>query len=392
LRAPVELPAGEPVTADNRSRLVTTWLREPLPLPEKRFGPALLVLHAGEPLPHLPVPVQALDLRAAAADLVAAYAIFRRYWFDYRADLATPLWTLIDSAGRVRKVYAEAPEAADAEADLRAVDGPVPDARALPFGGVYHGLPGRDYFKIGGAMLMAGYGEYALPYLEEASRRSPSNAKTLVAIGRIHLEANRLERAREILTRASVLDPALPEAWNELGGVESAAGNGREALRLYERALELGPNLAYVMVNAGNAQETLDNAAEAERFYRRALAADARSGDAANRLGLLLAKAGRTDEARHWLEEAIAIRRDDASAINNLAVLYMNTGQNNDAIAAFQYGIRVAPDEDILYLNLSRTWLRMGQREKARDTMRQLLARKPGLALAERALRELDTE
>jgi hypothetical protein len=34
----------------------------------------------------------------------------------------------------------------------------------------------------------------------------------------------------------------------------------------------------------------------------------------------------------------------------------------------------------------------MGEREKARDTMRQLRARKPGLALAERALKELETE
>ncbi|MGO9232368.1 MAG: FG-GAP-like repeat-containing protein [Bryobacteraceae bacterium] len=392
LRAPAELPAGEPVAADNRSRLFTTWLREPLPLPEKRRGPALLVLHAGESLPGLPVPTQALDLRTAAADLVAAYAIFRRYWFDYRVDLETPLWMLIDAGGSVRKVYAEAPDAGEAGADLRAVEGPVPDPRALPFGGVFHGMPGRDYFKIGGAMLMAGYGEYALPYLEEASRRSPANAKTLVAIGRIHLEANRLEKAREVLERATQLDPALPEAWNELGGVESAAGNPREALRLYQHALELGPNLPYVLVNTGAVQETLKNVAEAERLYRRAIAADPRYGDAANRLGLLLAKAGRTDEARRWLEQAISIRRDDASAINNLAVLYMNTGQNNDAVAAFQYGIEVAPDEDILYLNLARAWLRMGEREKARDTMRRLLARKPGLALAERALKELDTQ
>jgi len=392
LRAPSELAAVEPVAADNRSRLFTTWLREPLPLPEKRQGPALLALHAGERLPRFAVPTQALDLRTAPADLVAAYAIFRRYWFDYRTDLETPLWMLIDAAGRVRKVYAEAPDEGLAQADLRAVEGPVPDPRALPFGGVYHGVPGRDYFKIGGAMLLAGYGEFALPYLEEASRRSPTNAKTLVAIGRIHLEAGRLDQAREVLTRASVFDPALPEAWNELGGVELASGNSREALRLYLRALELAPNLAYVLVNAGNAQETLENAAEAEALYRRALAADPRHGDAANKLGLLLAKAGRTEEARHWLQEAISIRRDDASAINNLAVLYMNTGQNNDAIAAFQYGIRVAPDEDILYMNLARTWLRLGEREKAQDTMRQLLARKPGLALAERALKELETQ
>ena len=78
-------------------------------------------------------------------------------------------------------------------------------------------MPARDYFKIGGAMLMAGYGEQALPYLEEASRRSPSNAKTLVAIGRIHLEANRLAPAREALQRATRARSTLPEAWNESG-------------------------------------------------------------------------------------------------------------------------------------------------------------------------------
>ena len=392
LREHAAFPAGPPVAADNRSRLFTTWLREPLPLPEKRQGPALFVVHAGEDLPRFAVPTQALDLRVATPDLVAAYAIFRRYWFDYREDLKTPLWMLIDATGRVRKIYAEAPGAADVQTDLRAVDGPVPDPRALPFAGVFYGIPARDDFKIGGAMLLAGYGEYALPYLEEASRRSPSNAKILVAIGRIHLQANRLAAAREVLERATALDPSLAEAWNDLGGVETAAGNSREALRHYQRALALAPNLPYALVNAGSAEESLGDPAEAERLYRSALAADPRSGDAANRLGLLLAKAGHTDEARRYLEQAISIRRDDASAINNLGVLYINTGKNNDAIAAFQYGIRVAPDEDILYLNLSRTWLRMGERERARDVMRQLLARKPGLPLAERALKELETQ
>jgi len=41
-------------------------------------------------------------------------------------------------------------------------------------------------------------------------------------------------------------------------------------------------------------------------------------------------------------------------------------------------------------LNLSRAWIRLGERDKARETMRQLLARKPGYPLAEKALRELE--
>ena len=187
-----EWPADVEFPTDNRARLHTTWFWEPVPLPEKRRGPALLVLHAGEALPRYRVATEAVDLRSVPPEVAAAYAIFRRYLFDHRVDLETPLWMLIDSAGRVRKIYADAPGATVAESDLRAADGPVPDARSLPFDGLYYGRPTRDYFKIGGAMWMAGYGEQALPYLEEALSRSPDNAKILDAIGRIHLEANRL--------------------------------------------------------------------------------------------------------------------------------------------------------------------------------------------------------
>src|ERR1035438_8557786 len=113
-------------------------------------------------------------------------------------------------------------------------------------------------------MLMAGYGEQALPYLEEARLRSPNSARTLLAIGRIHLQASRLAPAREALESAAKL-------------------------------------------------EELKTPAEAERLYRRAMAADPQSGDAANKLGLLLAKAGQTDDARALFEKALALRRDDRS-------------------------------------------------------------------------------
>jgi Flp pilus assembly protein TadD len=298
-------------------------------LPEKRRGSALLLIHEGEPAPRLPVPLESLDLRTASPEVAASYAIFRRYLFDYRVDLSTPLWFLIDGQGRVRKIYAEAPDGATAQSDLRFVDGPIPDPRALPFAGVYHGRPTRDYYKFGGALLQAGYPEQALPYLEEMLRRSPDNPTALAAISR---------------------------AWNDLGDAASQSGN----------------------------------TAEAERLYRRALSVNRNDGEAANSLGLLLAKQGHSDEARKLFEQAISIRRDDSSAINNLGVLYLNIGQVNDAIAAFQYGIRVAPDDDILYMNLARIWVRLGDRDKARGVMRDLLARKPDSAAAQNGLRELE--
>ena len=389
LRPRRELPEDVPFSVDNRARLHTTWLWEPVPLPEKRRGPALLVVHAGEPLPRLAVSLELLDLRQARPELTAAYAIFRRYLFDYRVDLETPFWLLIDAESRVRKVYADAPDAGTAQADLRSLQGPLPDPRGLPFGGFYTGRPRRDYYKIGGALLQAGYGEQALPYLEEMLRRTPDNVKALLAVGLFHLQAKRLPQARQALERAVALNPNSPDGWNELGGVESEAGNLAAASRFYEKALALGPDLPYVLINAAQAQSRLGNVAEAERLYRRALAVDSRNGDAANGLGLLLAKQGRTDEARKLFELAISIRHDNSSAINNLAVLYITIGQTSDAIAAFQYGIQVAPDDEMLYINLARIWVTMGDREKARDLMRALLARNPDSAVAQRALKDL---
>src|SRR5208283_5248746 len=102
-------------------------------------GPALVVLHAGEPLPAFPVPVEAVDLRSAPADLAAAYALFRRYLFDYRTDLATPFWMLIDAESRVRRLYEDTPPSSAVQADWRAVEAAVPDPRALPFDGFFLG-------------------------------------------------------------------------------------------------------------------------------------------------------------------------------------------------------------------------------------------------------------
>jgi tetratricopeptide (TPR) repeat protein len=389
LRPRKELPEGAPFPVENRAGLETAWFWEPVPLPEKRRGPAIFVVHAGQALPSLPVVFDSLDLRQAQPDLVAAYAIFRRYLFDYRVDLETPLWLLIDAEGRARKIYADAPGAAAAQADLHSLDGPLPDPRGLPFPGFYLGHPTRDYYKFGGALLQAGYPEQALPYLEEMLRRSPDNPKALLAIGRIHLQAKRLPQARQALERAIAIDARQPEAWNELGGVEAEGGNLSEALRCYQKALELAPDLPYALVNAAETQDKLGHPAEAVQLYRHALAADPRNGDAANGLGLLLAKQGQTGDARKLFELAISVRRDDSSAINNLGVLYLNMGQVNDAIAAFQYGLQVAPDDDLLYLNLARIWVQKGERDKAREIMRALLARKPDSRIASKGLEQL---
>ena len=342
------------VSGDNQPRTHDTWLLEPVPLPDKRTGPGLLYVGEGE---RPAVASAVVNLRSEPADVAAGYALFRRYLLDWRTELNLPLVMLIDSSGRVHKLYAAVPDAATLAADLKKMAEPKRQRLALPFAGDYIGVPRRNYFKLGAAFYWAGYPQQALPYLEEVVRQTPDNDKALNAIGQIHLDAGRLIEARTALERAVAANGSLGEAWNNLGGVELASGNLEAALRHYRRAVELLPKATYPLVNAGQVE----------------------------------ARVGREREAVKLFQQAIALDRKDAGAINNLGVLYSQMGQTNDAIAAFEYGIQVAPDEEVLYMNLGRVYVKMGDRAKAKDAMLRLLERKPESKAAANALRELES-
>jgi tetratricopeptide (TPR) repeat protein len=361
---------SRPVQADNSLRVHDTWFLEPIPLPEPQRGPGLLVLSES-------------DL-AKSPERREQYEIFRRYLFDWRTELKPPLALLLNAAGHAVKIYASVPSQQQAKADLAA------HAAALPFPGMYIGAPHRDFFKFGAAFLWSGYNEQALPYLEQVLRRTPENARVLVLVGQIHIQANRLEPAEKCFRDALRVNTEDAEAWSGLGDVCQTQKNLQQALANYEKALSLKPDLLYTLLNAGQAADKLDQQSQAEAYYRRAVQLDGQSPEALNGLGLALAKQGHPEEARKLFEQAITLRRDYSGAINNLGVLYIQQGKVSDAIAAFEYGVRVAPDEDILYLNLGRTYTRLGNIEKARQVMQALLDRKPDSATARRALQELN--
>jgi Tfp pilus assembly protein PilF len=380
---------GNAYNTDNAPRLHTAWFIDALPLPEPVAGPALFVLKGAE-MVALPAgfPLKVLDLSKAAAGQKTSWSIFRRYLFDYRQDLKTPLCLLINAEGKAAKVYADVPTPDQIKADLKGLT-ENPSAQALPFSGTYHNQPHRDYFKFAAALLWEGQNEAALPYLHEALRRGSGNARIPMLIGQIYLQAGNLDDAEQYIRKALDWNPSYADAWSELGGVYEARNQNAQALACFEKALALDPGLTYVQLNAAHAAEQSGDSAKAEKYYRQALTAEPQNPDAANGLGLVLAKQGNADEAKQFFEKAIQARPDFGSAINNLAVLYLNRGQVNDAVAALQYGLKVAPDEDILYLNLGRVYVRQGQIQEARAVMQRLLARKPGNVVAERALREL---
>jgi FimV-like protein len=338
------------------------------------------------------VPIQKLDLSRASADLAACYALFRMYLFDYRPGFTLPLALLIDDRGRAHKIYPELPHADMARADLRQLNSDDRARLALPFSGRFYAPYSRNYFRLGAAFYWAGYPEQSLIYLDECVRRTPENAKAHLAIGRIHLEAARYDKAREYLERAAALSPDSIDCWTNLGSLEAAVNNHAAALRDFEKALAILPDSVFALTGAGREQGKLGQFAKAEQCLRRALEIDPRDAEAANQLGLIYAAQDRLEEAARCFERSIASDRSHAGAINNLGVVYMRMQKPREAIAAFRYGIQVAPDEEMFYLNLARAYVATGDRAKARDVLDELLQRRPDSAPARQGLAELGNQ
>jgi tetratricopeptide (TPR) repeat protein len=353
----VELPGG-PVVGDNEAKPADTWFLQPVPLPEPLQAPGFL------------------RLSNLTGERAIWYSLFCRYLFDLRADLTLPVWFLVDDRNRAHKIYFSPPDAAD----LDRLEGSNRLALALPASGQYYTPPARNFGALGAAFFAAGYPEQALPYLEQASQ---DNDQVLFALGKVHLQAGRWDRARTYFAKGLALSPDSADGWNSLGAVEVGAGNPQAALRDFDKALALHPDMSSALSNAGQARVALGDRNAAEGLFRRALEVNPKDAVAANLLGELLG-------SKEWFERAIEARRDYAPAINNLAALYARTGKLNDAITALLYGISVDPDEESLYLNLASLYVRLDDREAARRVIGRLLTRRPNSVPAKQALRELE--
>jgi tetratricopeptide (TPR) repeat protein len=218
-----EISAGA-VEGDNTTQFADTWLLQALPLPELLQGPGIL------------------RLSALSAERTELYSIFCRYLFDLRADVTLPIWLLVDERSQAHKIYFLPPDPSDA----KRLNNSDRLALALPARGRYYTEPARNYTALGAAFASAGYPDQALRYLELAPQ---DNDRVLFAIGKIHLQARRWERAGTYFRKGLALAPDSADGWNSLGAAELGTGNMQEALKHFQRSLEARRDYAPAIEN-----------------------------------------------------------------------------------------------------------------------------------------------
>ncbi|MDE3195764.1 MAG: VCBS repeat-containing protein [Acidobacteriota bacterium] len=229
-RPRTELPAT-PVYGENEARYADTRFLTPVPLPEA-------------------TPAGIIRLSNLSKERAAQYAIFCRYLFDLHANITLPIWFLVDEQSRARKIYFAPPDSS---------------AEPAVFGR-YYTPPERNYTSLGAAFAAAGFPESALRYLEFAPQDS---AVVLIAIGKIHLDAKRWERARASLQKAVRFSPESADAWNTLGAIELGSGAPRAAIPHFKKAIELKRDYVPAINNLAGAYASvgqLDDAIAALRY------------------------------------------------------------------------------------------------------------------------------
>jgi tetratricopeptide (TPR) repeat protein len=227
----------------------------------------------------------------------------------------------------------------------------------------------RDYGRMLG---MAGRHAEALPVLEEASRRDPSDKLALQALGQVLAQLGRRDEATRALERfREMTENEVPRTMDGVA-LDAAASSTerhlREALRL------AGPR----------------RGEEALAIARREAALapdDPRPLLVESRILVLL---GRADDALAAAESALRLAPDDADAWYQRGVVHMARRQLPAAEADFRRSLELSPEHTAAMHDLAVLLMTRGDRAEARALLERARALRPDDQRIAASLRQLD--
>lgn len=147
----------------------------------------------------------------------------------------------------------------------------------------------------------------------------------LLAEAYLHYDAQRWDRAGELLERALQAKPGDARAWYRLGNVREEQARDADAVACFERATELDPAHAKSWNNLGAARQRLGRIEPAREAYRTALERDPALLQPYLNLGRLCESRGDLEGAAALYREALAHHPGDSRLGHLLAAA---TGEN----------------------------------------------------------------
>jgi tetratricopeptide (TPR) repeat protein len=232
----------------------------------------------------------------------------------------------------VARSLAAAGKLSDAEAQLQAALGVLPQASPNPQGSELED-------ELGSLLAQEKRWSEAETAFREALRLSPADDKAVAPhmhLGVVLTEEKQFPAAIDELKQAAEGAPGNAATQFQLGRGLAAAGKDEEAEPHLKAALQLNPQLQ------GGAQELAMNLQRLGRqeesipLFQQAIAQDSKNAQALTNLGLALTETGKARDAVPYFDRALAEAPNDPVVHEDLGVAELQQSHFDEAIAQFE--------------------------------------------------------
>ncbi|REK09462.1 MAG: tetratricopeptide repeat protein [Planctomycetota bacterium] len=232
--------------------------------------------------------------------------------------------------------------------------------------------------------------EQAMALFQQALETDPgsSGAAANDQIGFLHLQAGRLEEAREAFEDALHIDAMDSGAHDGLANVLSLEGNVDQAIKELRLAMRFNPNQPRVLATLASLLSQKGEQDEAEKLCMQALEISPKYGAAHNNLGLIYRRMNKLELAEKEYRRAIELDPHFDAPHVNLAQLLLRAGKHEDALDEFRAALQANPQypSAIALANVGAHHFNERRYGRALAFYRRALQRDPDHALVHRQI------
>jgi len=200
--------------------------------------------------------------------------------------------------------------------------------------------------NLGKLLLEAGKLDEAQSLFEEAHRLNPQFALALSNLATVEMQRRNYVRARELCEQAvRSTDTNLAEAYVNLGQASMALGDFTKAFASYRSAIERAPDYVLARLSLAELLTEFGKSPEAEQQLREIIRIDPEDAEPRAMLGKLLSDRGDRAGALEQYLSASRLRPGEPVILKSIASLYALLGRRNDAIEYAQRAVQFNPDD-----------------------------------------------
>jgi len=243
--------------------------------------------------------------------------------------------------------------------------------------------------ELGLALWTKELPEAALIHLDEAVRRDPRDAQSLLLRGRVHVRLRSVLKAEADFEAALRMSPAMAEAHEALAQLYRAEKMSESAEAHLRKSVALRPKDPRYLGEIADLYREGQRFQQAISYYLAAISIAPQDARLWTGLGLAYRGAGRSDEALQAFRQVVLREPENAFVHYQMGVTYLEEKRFDEAASALQMAALEDPTKPDPHLELGRLYNLRGEKIQALEAFRRALRLDPLNTSTLRAVEEL---